>query len=117
MTILHLSFSLILSLILLEVLLFRFQKIPFTCSYLPGKANIKLFWVLYLFSFTTYAYSMTSLESWMLEDPIRLAPFYLLTLALLLGLAIKRIRFLRRSFDLIYEEQPEPAVRTLDLSH
>jgi hypothetical protein len=115
-TVLHLSFSLILVLILLEILLFRFQKIPFTCSYLPGKANIKLFWAVYLFSFTTYAYSMTSLESWMLEDPIRLGPFYFLALALLVGLAIDRSRFLRRRFDLIYEEEPEPAVRTLDLS-
>src|SRR3982074_2130064 len=34
-----------LGLLLVEVCLYTFQKIPFTCSYLPGKANIHfVFW-------------------------------------------------------------------------
>jgi hypothetical protein len=60
---------------------------------------------------------MTRLESWMLEDPVRLVPFYIVAFTLLARLAMDRHRFHRRGFHLIYEEQPEPAVRTLDLSH
>lgn len=77
---LHFSFGLILSLILVDVLLFRFQKIPFTCAYLPGKANLKLLWPAYMLAFTTYAYTLTTLESWMLREPVRFAVFFAIIL-------------------------------------
>ena len=36
----HLSFALLLSLVLLNLLLVWFRKIPFTCSYFPGKTSM-----------------------------------------------------------------------------
>jgi len=42
----HLIVLLLLGMLLVELCLYSFQKIPFTCSYLPGKANIHIvFWV------------------------------------------------------------------------
>jgi hypothetical protein len=41
---------LFLGMLLVELCLYTFQKIPFTCSYLPGKANIHfVFWACLLF--------------------------------------------------------------------
>ena len=57
----HLIFGLLLSLILVELLLINFRKVPFTCSYQPGKAYITLLGLFYWFAFTTYAYTMARL--------------------------------------------------------
>jgi hypothetical protein len=41
----HLLLLFLLGLVLIEVSLHRFQKIPFTCSYMPGKGNLQfVFW-------------------------------------------------------------------------
>jgi len=116
-TLIHLSYAMTLSLILIEVLLLKFQKIPFTCSYLPGKANIKLLWSVYLFSFTTYAYTMTKLEEWLMVNPVRFAYFYAAVLPLLIGWITYRNRSFDRTLSLTFEEEPTPAVQTLDLSY
>ncbi len=42
----HLSLMVLLGVLLVELCLYTFPKIPFTCSYLPGKAQIHIyFWV------------------------------------------------------------------------
>jgi hypothetical protein len=42
----HLSLMVLLGILLVELCLYTFPKIPFTCSYLPGKAQIHIyFWV------------------------------------------------------------------------
>ena len=49
-TLVHLAAMLLLGLCLVELCLFSFQKIPFTCSYLPGKGNLHfVFWVALIF--------------------------------------------------------------------
>jgi hypothetical protein len=109
-------FDIVLSLLLIELLLYRFHKIPFTCSYLPGKANITAFWFLYWLGFATYAYTMASVEIWALHDPIRMAGMFLLG-AIAVGVTyFYRNRLLNEGFALIFEDQPEPVVRTLNLS-
>jgi len=47
---------------LAEVLVLRLCKIPFTCTYLPGRSEIKTLWPLYFTAFTTFTYSMAGLE-------------------------------------------------------
>jgi hypothetical protein len=114
LTAVHLAYSLTLALFLLELLLLNFRKLPFTCTYLPGKANLKLRWPIYFFGFTTYAFTLTQMEGWLLRDPRRLAGFFVVALALLLG--IKACRRLRRpgALRLVYAEQL-PTVQTLPL--
>jgi len=113
---LELLFALTLSLILIELLLLRFFKIPFTCSYLPGKANITLFGVIYWLGFSIYAYTMASLEAWLLQHLIAWAIFYVLLLAALAGLVSHRNGVLDEGFVLAYEDNLEPAVRALNLT-
>lgn len=113
---LHLVFGLTLALILIEVLLVNFEKIPFTCSYLPGKGNITAFRVLYWLAFSIYAYSMAGLEYWLLRLPILMVMFLVLVSPVLGWLVMRRKRFLAEGFRFVFEDLPEPAVRQLNLS-
>ena len=112
----HTFFDIALSLLLIELLLVKFHRIPFTCSYLPGKSNITALWFVYWLGFATYAYSMASLEAWIFERPLRIAGFYLLGCALVAATYIYRNQYLAEGFTLVFEDQPEPVVRTLNLS-
>ena len=103
--------------ILAEILLLKFQKVPFTCSYLPGKANLKLYCFPYVASFLLYAYGMASIERRMLEYPVRFVIFYTAAFAVLCYLKLRRRQLPPSELEVIFEEQPEPAVRTLNLSH
>lgn len=112
---LHILFGTVVSLLLVEALLVNFEKFPFACSYLPGKANLKVSWPLYLFSFTTYISVMLTLEYWMLSRPVRFLWLAAVALAVLGALAVYRRRVIGHELALVYDEQPEPLVRTLNL--
>jgi len=112
----YLTFALLLSLLMLNLLLVWFRKIPFTCSYFPGKTSMAVMALLYLAAFTTYSWTMASLEQSLLSSPMGLALFYALGLLALYGVALLERRELGVDDSLIYEDQPEPIVRTLELS-
>lgn len=99
-----------------EFLLVGFWKIPFACSYLPGQTNLPVRFLAYWFAFTTYGYTMATLERWMLQNPADLALFYLLAVTVLAGLVACRNRLIGQGVALIFEEEAEPVVRTLNLS-
>ncbi len=111
----HLAFGITLSVLLMQVMFFGFRKVPFTCSYFPGKANLIGLLVLYLYGFTTYSYTMAELESALLNRPVAAAAFF--------GAAALACRILGRWRDrqnlvlcrLEYEDAPDPIVRTLGL--
>jgi hypothetical protein len=111
----NLVFSVTISLLLIEALTMEFRKIPFTCSYPPGKANVTLMWGGYWAAFLVYAFSMAKLESWMVKRPIRLIPFYLLV-----AIAFAGFEWWRRKADavgvaLIFDDASDPVVLTLGL--
>jgi hypothetical protein len=106
---------LVLSLILIELLLMNFRKIPFTCSYQPGKANITVLGILYCFAFTTYAYTMATLERWLLHDDARWAGFLVLMLVVLGGMVLWRKTLPIDGSGIVYEDEPNPEVQTLGL--
>jgi len=104
----------LLSLILMELVLFDFEKVPFTCSYLPGKRNVTQTLVLYWVAFSAYAYSMTAVEVWTLRDPARV-----LTVVGLLLAAFCRLRLARKEhwgqLPLLFDDVPEPLIQKLGL--
>jgi hypothetical protein len=115
MVLLHLSFGVIMSLGLMDILLTDLRMIPFTCAYPPGKANFKMRWPVYLFGFTTYAFTTTILESWMLRVPVRFVVFYGLAIALLGALALRRLQSFKLGFKFMFEEEPQDAPQLLKL--
>jgi hypothetical protein len=111
----QLVFSLVLSLILIELLLTNFRKIPFTCSYQPGKANITVRGIFYCFAFTTYAYTMATLELWLLRDDARWVGFLVLMLVVLGGIVVWRKTLPLEGSAIVYEDAPNPEIQTLGL--
>lgn len=110
---LHILYGITITYLLMEVLFSNFKKIPFTCSFLPGKSDIKNYWPLYLFAFLSYVSIFTFLEYWMLKERNLFIYFYIL---LFLIRALLRITSKRSfDFDFLYEEEPEPVVTTLNL--
>ncbi|HLW75417.1 MAG TPA: hypothetical protein VKS01_00510, partial [Bryobacteraceae bacterium] len=112
----HWLFSVTISMLLVEAMLIEFWKIPFTCSYPPGKANVTVLWVVYWAAFTTYAYSMAALEGWMVKRPARLIVFYIAAAMAWKGFEMYRRRWDAVGFSLMFDDAPEPTVRTLGLS-
>ena len=111
----HLSFALVLSLVLLNLLLVWFRKIPFTCSYFPGKMSLAGMALIYFLGFFLYSWGMAGVQARMMRDPAALILFYVLTVAALWGLARLEERERGIYSAVIYEDQPEPIVRTLEL--
>lgn len=111
----HLSFALVLSLLMLNLLLVWFRKIPFTCSYFPGKTNMAGMAFLYILGFALYSWAMASLETKLIRSPGQLLFFYAFGIAALRGLMLLERSEMRVDDSLIYEDQPDPVVRTLEL--
>lgn len=111
----QLIFSLVLSLMLVELLLMNFRKIPFTCSYQPGKANITVLGIVYCFAFTIYAYTMAALELWLMQDDARWTGFLLLILVMFGGIVVWRETIPIDGSGMVYEDEPNPEIQTLGL--
>jgi hypothetical protein len=111
----HLTFALALSLVLLNMLLIWFRKIPFTCSYFPGKTSMAVMFFLYLAGFSAYSWTMADLEAKLIAEPTQLLLFYAVIAASLYGLARLEKRELGVDDSLIYEDEPDPIVRSLEL--
>ena len=112
----HLAVLVLLSLALVDVFLYRFRKIPFTCSYLPGKSHFHMMFLggmgLLLISswFTDY-------ELAAMKGPLSFAGF----LALLGALAVAARRLANSSAgeadaSVQFEDVMPPAVQTLGLN-
>lgn len=114
---LHLSFATLLGLILVELLLCGFRKIPFACSFAPQGHNSMGWTMIYLIGFVVYAYTMASVEYWMLHDPVlRAAVLHVFLAGGWIAARRLRLSLLAEESRLEYDEPVEPAVRTLDLS-
>ena len=113
--VLHVLFGTVVSLLLVDVLLANFEKLPFTCSYLPGKANLKVSWPIYLFGFTTYVSACLALELWMFQMPVRFLWLAAVVIVVRGAVAFYRWRVVGHEVSLVFDEQPEPFVRTLNL--
>jgi hypothetical protein len=108
-------FSVTISALLIEALTMEFKKIPFTCSYPPGKANVTILWAGYWAGFMVYAFSMANLESWMVKRPVRLIPFYLAVAVIFEGFEWWRRRADAVGVALVFDDAADPVVLTLGL--
>ncbi len=111
----HFLYGAVLSALLVEVLLMRFDKIPFTCSYLPGKANMKAFWPLYSLAFWAYGYGLAKMEYALLANPAGLALVCAAAVSATVALRRRRKRKLASGVPFLFEDLPEPVVQTLNI--
>jgi len=85
----HLAVLGLLGTVATDACLYRFRKIPFTCTYLPGKSQVHMVF-LACYGFLLLVFQAAQFEQGMLTSPIKLA-------ALLTGLSIAAILLRRRT--------------------
>jgi hypothetical protein len=112
----HLAFGIALSALLTEVIFFGFLKIPFTCSYFPGKYNLVGLTFIYVFGFTMYSRVMAGLEAWLSGGAFRALLFLAIMTALCWSIARLRSWQVAKSGVIEYEDSSDPVIRTLNLA-
>lgn len=106
---LHTSILIAGSVLLVEVLLVHFRKIPFTCSYPPFRSNSGVLLVAYLFGFFVYADYLPEMERWSLLTPLRTFCFVPLFAIAFATLHAYRKQILDMDKQLIFEEMSPSA--------
>ena len=112
----HLAILALIGLILAELCLYKFDKIPFTCSYLPGKSHIHMA-ILGAFSLLGFTIMSTEYERQALEEPVRFVPA-LIGLVCVWACARWRTAAHARSEEagVQFEEAEDPAILALGLN-
>jgi hypothetical protein len=111
----HLAVALALAMVMLNGLLIWFRKIPFTCSYFPGKTSMAGMAGLFVITFYLYVAAMSRFQVRWMHAPAGLVVFFILCGAALAGLRWLENRELGVDDVFIYEDQPDPVVRSLEL--
>lgn len=111
----HIIFGFVIALLLMEALLAGFAKLPFTCSYVPGKANVKSLWALYVFAFVIYVSVFSGAELLILQEPSRIVWLFVFAAMCKACLYLYRRRIPAEDLAIVFDERPAPAVQTLDL--
>jgi hypothetical protein len=109
----HLAFGVTLSALLAEVMFAGFRKVPFTCAHFPGKFNLAGLSAVYLLGFTMYSQKMAALELWLSARPGPAAAFFIAAAGLYVALLQFSPRMLTLEPGLDYEDEGDPAVRTI----
>ncbi len=112
----HLAFLLVFGLLIIELALAGFAKVPFTCSYLPGRANLKIMFGVYWGLLIIVSEIVTEIEREGLRSGTAYAWVMGITLVAWLGVAVRGRGARAKIPALSFEEQPEPAVADLGLS-
>ncbi|MGH9674794.1 MAG: hypothetical protein ACRD44_16570 [Bryobacteraceae bacterium] len=105
-------FLFLVGLVMIEILLARFEKIPFTCSYLPGKANLKVMFGVYWTVFMVASFFVTNLA----YTTLRSLPHFVAATGIMAGAAWFGSRRRRRRFRFVFLERQKPPFLVLDLA-
>jgi hypothetical protein len=98
--------------ILMEWRFRDFQKVPFACSYFPGKANLKGRWPLYVLSFGCYIVLTGNLCLFLADRPLAYAASMLCGIWLIRHMVKRRDLLLNTSAP-VFEEQSETGTITI----
>lgn len=95
------------SMLLIEILLVCFRKIPFTCSAPHFKSNIPVSGFFYLVGFIVFTYLVPIIERRASDDPLWYLGFILALTGIWLGLKLYRREMTRFDNQLIFEERSD----------
>ena len=108
---LHIAFEFAAAALLTEAMFWTFDMVPFTCSYFPGRNNLSILFVVYLYGFTLYSAQLAGLES-AVEGRVWYGVAFFAAAAVLLALSWRRHPAAAAArFD-----ASEPVIQTLDLT-
>jgi hypothetical protein len=101
---LHAAFLTLANVAVIEILLVKYRKIPFTCSYPRFESHSGVILVAYLLGFFLIANYIPALEHWSLVNPVRALCFIPLFTAVLAAVYFYRKQMLEMDKRLIFEE-------------
>lgn len=111
----HLAVLALVGWLFAELALLGFYKVPFTCSYLPGKVHIQIVLGGFMVVLFTLALTSADYELPALRDPLRCVLMITILAAVTVGLwAFNRSR--AKAAVLYFEETPPEAITTLGVS-
>jgi len=110
----HAAFGLIISVLALEGAFYRYRKIPFTCSWVPGKLKLQFTAIPVLVGLMLAMMALAAIEKSVLADPVRALVFLAFAVGAGFALSQGNRRFYRGA-SLCYEEAPEAAM--VELPH
>jgi hypothetical protein len=105
----HALFWTVMGILLTELLLVSFPRIPFTCTYHPVGSGFRT-WPGYVLGFAWYVYGMTILELAPLKPPGMLATFYVVAAAVIVLLQRLRARTLAEIPGLQFDDEDPGAL-------
>jgi hypothetical protein len=108
----HSLFSAATAWLFLEIFFINYEKMPFVSGYVPGKANIKYFWALYLVGFAVYTQAFSVLGLFLMKNPVFYIIYYIVAADVLYLIGRYRARR-NRTFSFVFDEEPEPAMLSL----
>jgi hypothetical protein len=103
--------------LLIEALLIEFRKIPFACTYFPGRSRVRTLWPFYLVALLLYAIGTAALELDLLAHPWRVLPVIMTLSILIASLTWLRARRLAEPIGLRFAEEDFDEPTRLDLSN
>jgi hypothetical protein len=112
----HLLMVVLILLLVLEYLMRGFPKIPFTCSFLPGKANLKATIGIYAATFLFFAVLVSRIELALLQARSGYWIGAGIIAVVLAYRAWRRSAWERRLNGFVYEERPDWVLASLDLT-
>jgi hypothetical protein len=112
----HLALALLVALVTVEWLFVGFSKVPFTCTYQPGKANLRVTWPRYAAIFVVYCGLLPGLASRVEAHSGAYALSLVLLLFLWRWLARRRERE-ALSGRLVFDDVAAPPLTILDLDY
>jgi hypothetical protein len=106
----HAAFGTVVSGLAVAAAFYRYRKVPFACTYVPGKIKLHFTAIPALIGLLLTMMALTAIEKAVLGDPVR-SGAAVLAGAAVLGLALRlgNRRFYRDN-GLVYEEEPESAM-------
>ncbi|HEX4321073.1 MAG TPA: hypothetical protein VHZ52_09225 [Acidobacteriaceae bacterium] len=113
----HLAVLAIFGMILVELSLHRFHKLPFTCSYMPGKGNLQfVFWAFALI-FLPLINAAARFELRILDRPVGLCTTLALLAAVLAGIRRYNAISINSLSEIQFDEAVTPEIIGLNLDH
>jgi hypothetical protein len=107
----HCVVQIVAAALLVEAMFWNFDKVPFTCSYFPGRASLALLVVLYVYGVTGYSFNMADLEAALERNGLVAALFFAVAMAAL-AMAWRR----RPQAESVRFDGNEPEIQLLELN-
>ena len=111
----HVALALLVALATLELLFLGFEKVPFTCSYVPGRAQLRVRWPFYVAIGLVYCGVLPRIEAWVLRSPAVVAATIVGLGGLVWALQRGRESLAARAQGPIFDESPPALITRLDL--